>query len=1035
MAINTVTLIANSGIQFHTLKVNMEENPELLKMAATYAEQVVEDEKGNKEYSFEFPYYYADRDKYVVREALNPDCKDPATGLIDEDRIRQEFIKEIQEEEIYTVKAIESIETFEGVWLPVPYFRKGTFDDEVQPGPESWARMYISKIPFAEKKDDKYTHNVVFAFDTKCEDHNNPNINKERYFIPSTRDADGTIFICPDDENINYNFCAFEWVQDWIETIYKEKQRALNLRKQDFFFYHIGLFLQFLNLLNKAEAFPPVSLHSNVNTDEKKAIEVDLVLDIGNSRTCGLLFETTKINQAFTFTDALPLEIRDLTYPDRVYSDPFSMRLAFVKANFGINSAYLKTINPEAFTWPSLVRIGNEAERMVVINDDISSNFTMSSPKRYLWDDKKSEFNWEFISDKNKLGSKLSNFAKMQGVNENFTDTGELFIKAEKRAQERGEEPPSKMPDPRFSRRSLMTFVMMEILLQAITFINSYKFRKNRGLEFVPRKLKRILITCPTAMSQMEKFHLRDLAIEAMVSLKEFFGDTFFESIKIQSLEEMEDDLEPSEDEDQEKGLRIVPLPKDVIRPLERRKDWGYDEATCSQLVFIYSEIVNRYRGNTQLYFDTVGKKVADSNNPDTNSLNIASVDIGGGTTDLMICSYQYDPKSDIPVLTPDPLFWEGFNLAGDDILRRLIERIILPGIAEKAEKLGCKDTVKIMRFLFGPDLGISSAEDRMMRRQFASQIAIPIAYGIIQLSTEEKDDERRTFDSFFVNYPRPNKNLIDYINNVFNKEGGIKDFDITKMEWQINKSGINRVVKDVVEKMIADLCTVISQYHCDYLLLAGRPTVLPVIRELFLKYMPLAPDRIVPLGNFRIGTWYPFADATGKITDPKTCVAVGATISLMGGKLNRLEGFRLDTSKLKTKVVSTADFIGKYDPQQSKLTNIYFNDEQNHTTIQFDGPMLIGIRQMNDDDWKATPLYKLGYSSYEAAEKLALRLPLQIDLERDENNKERVKKIRNILDKNGKKVSPNELDMHIQTLAEEYGYWMDTGSFNLPIF
>jgi hypothetical protein len=96
---------------------------------------------------------------------------------------------------------------------------------------------------------------------------------------------------------------------------------------------------------------------------------------------------------------------------------------------------------------------------------------------------------------------------------------------------------------------------------------------------------------------------------------------------------------------------------------------------------------------------------------------------------------------------------------------------------------------------------------------------------------------------------------------------------------------------------------------------------------------------------------------------------------------------------------------------------------------------MLIGMKQMKDESWTGTPLYKLTYSSYEAAEQLSSRLPLKIDIERDEFNKEKIKKIRNILDKNDKKVSPRELKLSLQTLADEYGYWMDTGSFNLPIF
>ncbi|MBU0764912.1 MAG: virulence factor SrfB, partial [Bacteroidetes bacterium] len=115
--------------------------------------------------------------------------------------------------------------------------------------------------------------------------------------------------------------------------------------------------------------------------------------------------------------------------------------------------------------------------------------------------------------------------------------------------------------------------------------------------------------------------------------------------------------------------------------------------------------------------------------------------------------------------------------------------------------------------------------------------------------------------------------------------------------------------------------------------------------------------------------------------------------------------------------------------------STVYFTPKKHDFTIQFDGPMLIGLRQMPDEEWTSAPLYKLTFSTYEAAERLGSRLPLMIDLERDPENKEEIKNIRNIIDKNDKRVANSDLKFVLQTLSDEYGYWMDTGSYNLPIF
>lgn len=57
---------------------------------------------------------------------------------------------------------------------------------------------------------------------------------------------------------------------------------------------------------------------------------VDLVLDIGNSRTCGVLFEEGD------FTKSKMLELRNLSKPWISYENKsFDMRIAFRKADFG----------------------------------------------------------------------------------------------------------------------------------------------------------------------------------------------------------------------------------------------------------------------------------------------------------------------------------------------------------------------------------------------------------------------------------------------------------------------------------------------------------------------------------------------------------------------------------------------------------------------------------------------------------------------------------------------------------------------------
>jgi len=993
-----ISLIANSGIQFYSFKINLGLKSSAMKISSDFFEKEEIDNEGNKEYTFVFPHYLEKKQYFIeLSDEISSIAMNYETGEVNEDKIPPHLIQKIPEHKIITVRSREALQTFENTWLPLPYLRKSYDGKKFQQGPETWSMFWYSRIP-GTNENSKYTHNVVLAFDTKCED------NDQAYLTPTENDAKNSVFECATHWKDNSFFFAREWVQEWLKGDFDKKMEEQNKDNEGYFFMHTSFYLTLLKIFGYESFFPQVTLHTN-----NICIDVDLILDVGNSRTTGILVESAKEGQSFQFTDAIPLQIRDITYPDRTYSEPFEMRMAFVKSSFGNEAAFTLSGNPRAFAWPSLVRIGPEAQRMAVLNSAENSNSIMSSPKRYLWDTEKRVFPWTYIS------KKQDHFAKpaLYGLAELYTEDGTYLERQRKRFEDDPEKFKRPIPaiNPYFSRSSLMSFALAEIFLQAITYVNSFEFRKRQGQEFLPRRLKRIVLTCPTAMLETEQIMLRQHAIDALDALKQYFGSTFIDQ-----------------------NLTIIPDPEDAARNADKRTEWAFDEATSNQLTFVYGEITNRFLNNANLYINTVGRKRHDSKFPELPAVTIASVDIGGGTTDLMIASYQANPKANISVLTPDPKFWEGFNFAGDDIVKRVIERIILPNIKDAAEKKGAKNVINTMNFVFGPYMGKTTALDKLMKKQFANQIAIPIAFEILQHTAEERQTEIRNFDSFFMNYPRPNQLLINYLNKEFVSAGAV-DFDFEKIIWELDGKRTNKVVKDVVEKMIGDMSGIIAQYNCDYVILSGRPSTLPVLKDLFLKFLPVTPDRVIQLGNYRIGTWYPFATETGVIKDPKTSVVVGATVALMAGTLRRLADFTIDTSLLKEKFGSTADFIGEYDTLKAKLKTVFLDPDTDNKKIEFFGHMLLGRRQMPSDEWIACPMYKVSYATLDAAKTLKDREPLTFDLERDPRNKERLRPLRNVLDSEGKKVPAEMINIKMQTLADENGYWMDTGTFLIQLF
>ena len=78
----------------------------------------------------------------------------------------------------------------------------------------------------------------------------------------------------------------------------------------------------------------------------------------------------------------------------------------------------------------------------------------------------------------------------------------------------------------------------------------------------------------------------------------------------------------------------VLILKKVNAIPYDINIELGSDEATCSQVSFLYGE-ASRFPGQGKSFFNLISGTRRDS------KVRIASLDIGGGTTDLMIADYE----------------------------------------------------------------------------------------------------------------------------------------------------------------------------------------------------------------------------------------------------------------------------------------------------------------------------------------------------------------------------------------------------------
>lgn len=911
-------------------------------------------------------------------------------------------------------------------WLPMPMFRK-EIDGITSNCPLAWCRMKIQRIGNGEKKGYE-RFRLVWAFDTKLADDElsilRPYMNED--------EGDSADFCMCNKVDLLLDFMSsdegFHSFSDYVASLL-----GIDLLMEESHRFK-AFYIYFLNYIRLSTNSPEITLHNN----KKRDIYVDLVLDIGNSRTCGILFEEGK------FTKGKMLELRDLSSPWIFYENKtFDMRIVFRKADFG-NDIIL---DEEMFQWKSFVRVGQEAKKLVyrsLEEEGLSEKTTnYSSPKRYLWDVKAFNGQWEnLVTTEDPFNVLLTNEISIPTLSKLFGGDGMYNpLNIEKSIDVLDLDG----NEHHYSRSSLMTFAYIEIFQHANSQINSIKYREKWGNVDCRRYIRNVIITCPTAMPIKEQVFLRQSAHDAYSAIT-----LCSPSIKM---------------------AEITPSPSTVkiidAYANQNSRVWSYDEASCCQLVYLYAEIAQRYSGEIHKFFELKGhiRPELAAEGYANKALTIGTIDIGAGTTDMMICSYEYEGQGQSKI-TPTPLFWDSFYLAGDDILRNLVQNLVIEGkehgqpdlgnisaaltsrILEMSDEelshLPCLDNIvykskvndicvtptneekkskkiafasNLIHDFFGIDSSMMCYRDRRCRNDFNTQISVPIAQYMMELLRTHRPSKLYTFDDLF-----PDIKPADYLLNYFEHHFGFRFEDLN---WRYDPSEVSDIVKSTMEPLMKQLALVLYTQQCDIIVLAGRPTSLDAITELFIKYVPTPPDRLIRLNEYHVGSWFPTADGQGYFYDQKAIVAVGGMVGYLASHTG-LKGLVIDFSKMIQKMSSTANYMGEYNSRRRQVTQTLLSPAISSATLSLAVfPAFIGCRQLNSTIYQARPLYAV-YNHGKAN-------TLQVRLSRSfHENKEKLI-IEEATDSEYRNRK-NDLELVEQSLVDDGNYWLDKGEFELSI-
>ena len=458
----------------------------------------------------------------------------------------------------------------------------------------------------------------------------------------------------------------------------------------------------------------------------------------------------------------------------------------------------------------------------------------LSGPKRYLWDNEplRDGKYWHQFNMKDEKMTAI-NGRYFRHVTEDDKDWNIVPNNSESTEFN---------PSPRYPKRSMITACIYDLLEKVYSQINSIEYRSETPDPRRKRNLSHLVMSYPSALSHDEKRRYKIQVQKAIDIFSHMHGISSDEAPK----------------------LRM-----------------NIDEGMAGQLAYVYGEI--QAFSTAEDWLRISGNPVGDG----SYKTRIATIDIGGGTSDLVISDFQDKAPGPSTSLLCELLYVDGANKAGDDILTSVIQKIIIPQVASQAG-LTRDQTRRLFENITDQDL-----VER--RKSYLAEIWVPLANTFIGLANG-KDGSSFNLGEIITD-PKVMTNLEEDMDRV---RGNIIIEELADFVIKYRKKDFEDVLYKLLQPALASFCDAITRFDCDLVTLAGRPSDLVDIQNMVKEMLPLSKNRIIPMGSYRTGAWYPLQSAInpGCIADPKSVVVVGCAIDHLSRVTDSLGSMRVEIER-----------------------------------------------------------------------------------------------------------------------------------------
>lgn len=701
-------------------------------------------------------------------------------------------------------------------------------------------------------------------------------------------------------------------------------------------------------------------------------VPVSLVLDFGNSRSSALLVEARDKGMF-----ALPLVMRNLGSPFSVDEECFDSRITFMPSPFDKAVATIAT--GDGFGWPSIARLGREAlDRALETPHRYACS--LSGPKRYLWDHRQTEDRW-FFADRQSDEYRTVFGRLLKYLPE---ESGGLYLR---------DDGPQTPVDPRYAPRTMMLFAIVEILCQAYAQLGSPGYRKFQGKEANPRVLKSLVLTYPSAMRKEERSVYDALVRNAVILACHLLG--------------------------------IAPEQRPNVTPDGKFESFLFtDEALAAQMVYVYQEASQTFAGSMEELIQIYGRKAG--------HIRIASVDIGGGTSDVMIAEYEDKLPGAGTALRIKKLFQDGINVAGDEVCRAIVSELVFDQVLAQLPSAEARSR---MEHLFSEgDAGFGSSW-RTLRGKLVPYFWMPLARCFWALAEgflpEGHSPERayfvpEVFELFQV--PAASTTVLSEADAFLGK--AVPGFPgLMNLFLKLDRVAVEKTMVRVLREPMRRYADILAQFDVDLVVLAGRSARLSCVRDLFVNEMPVAPPRIKTMANFRVGEWYPSKwKDQGRIKDPKSTVTAGAAILHLASR-NMLPGFLIDVIE-DAKETPIYGLYQDTEPHIARENELFPATEgrmvQKSKPFAYTNGMRIGFRNVASQEMDGAPLFEVRPQNPDV-EAALLEDRVLLEFQRGADGQITIATVTS--QRGAYAFETTDFYLALKTIAQDR-YWIDTGVF-----